>query len=134
MLVARALSVWLVMMGVEFCHGALRTIFLTPILGDDLARQVSVPSGAILIVLVAYAFIPWIGPRSKGSQLAVGFLWLLLTIAFDASIGHYIYKLSWERVAAGFNPLEGRLLPLGLVVLALSPMIATRLRERFKLR
>lgn len=134
MFLVRALFVWFVMMGVEFCHGALRTVLLSPLLGDQLARQVSVLSGSILVVLVAYTFIHWIKAPGAGSQLAVGCLWLVWTIAFDAGIGHYVLRMSWESVAAEFNPLEGRLLPLGLVVLIFSPMIATRLRERYKLK
>lgn len=134
MLVVRALFVWLVMMGVEFCHGALRTIFLLPLLGDRAARQVSVLTGSLLIVFIAYVFIQWIRAGSAGAQLVVGVLWLMLTIAFEVWVGHYVFKLPWESVAEDFNLLKGRLMPLGLVVLTVSPMIATRLRERFKLK
>ncbi|MBI4166774.1 MAG: hypothetical protein HY508_13695 [Acidobacteria bacterium] len=130
MLFVRALLVWLVMMGVEFCHGALRTLFLAPLLGDFRARQVSVLTGSVLIVFVAYVFIHWIRAESAASQLAVGVLWLLLTVAFEASLGHYIFQLSWEAVLEDFNLLQGRLMPLGLVVLTLSPWIATRFRDR----
>ena len=134
MLVVRALLVWLVIMGVEFCHGALRTILLSPLLGDRAARQVSVFTGSILIVFVAYVFIHWIRASSKGAQLAVGVLWLILTVGFETCFGHYIFKLPWETVLEDFNLLKGRLLPLGLVVLTLSPMIAARLRERYPLK
>lgn len=134
MFLIRAFLVWIVMLGVEFCHGALRTIFLSPLLGDPLARQLSVITGTALFVLLAYLFIPWIHAEGGGALVAVGFLWLILTVAFDLSFGHYIFKMTWEAVLAEFNPLEGKLYPLGLVVLTLSPIIATRLRERFKLR
>ena len=134
MFLVRALLVWLVMMGVEFCHGALRTLFLSPMLGDYAARQVSVLTGSILIVFIAYIFIYWIRAGSAVSQMAVGVLWLVLTIAFEAGFGHYVFKLPWEAVLEDFNLLKGRLMPLGLVVLTLSPMIATRLRERYKLK
>ena len=134
MFLVRALLVWLVMMGVEFCHGALRTLFLFPMLGDYAARQVSVFTGSILIVFVAYIFIHWIRAGSAVSQIAVGVLWLILTVSFEAGFGHYIFKLPWEAVLEDFNLLKGRLMPLGLLVLTFSPMIATRLRERFKLK
>jgi hypothetical protein len=35
---------------------------------------------------------------------------------------------SWERLAADYNVLEGGLLPLGMLVLLLSPLIAGRIR------
>ena len=134
MFLVRALFVWLVMMGVEFCHGALRTLFLSPMLGDYAARQVSIFTGSILIVFVAYIFIHWIRAGSAVSQIAVGVLWLILTIAFEAGFGHYVFKLPWEEVFEEFNLVTGHLMPLGLVVLTFSPMIAVRLRERYKLK
>ena len=134
MFVIRAFLVWFVLMGVEFCHGAVRTLFLSPLLGDYAARQVSVFTGSILIIFVAYIFIHWIRAGSAVSQIAVGVLWLILTIAFEAGFGHYVFNLPWEAVLEEFNLLKGRMMPLGLIVLTFSPMIAARLRARFPLR
>ena len=130
MFLIRAFLVWFVMLGVEFCHGALRSIFLSPLLGDNLARQLSVFTGSALFVLLAYLFIPWVRAEGTGSLLAVGFLWLILTVAFELSFGHYVFGMSWDAVLAEFNLLEGKLFPIGLVLLTLSPIIATRLRAR----
>ena len=134
MFLVRAFLAWFVIMGAEFTHGALRTLFLEPLLGDSLARQVSVLTGSLLILFVAYIVIPWVKARTAVSQFAVGLLWLALTLAVELGFGRYILKLSWEAVAAEFNLLEGGLLPLGLVVLMLSPIIATRLHARFSAR
>src|SRR4026207_627552 len=117
MFLVRAFLAWFIIMGAEFTHGALRTIFLSPLLGDDSARQVSVLTGSIVIVFIAYILIPWVKARSLVALLAVGVLWLVLTMAVEVGIGYYIFKLSGEAIAAEFNLLEGRLLPLGLVVL-----------------
>ena len=130
MFLIRALLVWFVMMGVEFCHGALRTIFLSPLLGDSLARQLSVITGSIILVLLAYLFIPWTRAEGTGRLLAVGFLWLILTLGFELSFGHYVFGMPWEVVLAEFNLLKGKLFPLGLAVLTLSPIIAARWRAR----
>jgi hypothetical protein len=134
MFLLRALLVWFVMMGVKFCHGAVHTFFLTPILGDYAAKQVSVLTGSVLIVLVVYVFIHWIRAGSLGEKLAVGVLWLLLTVAFEVCLGHYVFQMTWEAVLEDFNLLKGRLMPLGLIVLMLSPMIAARLRNRYKIQ
>jgi len=37
--------------------------------------------------------------------------------------------LTWERLAADYNVLEGGLMPLGLLVLLLSPLIAGKVRN-----
>jgi hypothetical protein len=40
--------------------------------------------------------------------------------------------LSWERLASDYNVLEGGLLPFGMLVLLLSPLIASKLRRTIK--
>jgi hypothetical protein len=129
MYLVRALFVWLVMMGVEFTHGALRTIFLSPRLGDFRARQVSVFTGSLLVVLVASLFIPWVRAHSTKSRIIVGVFWLGLTLCFELSLGTFVFNRSWASLAADFNILEGGLFPIGLIVLALSPLIAAKMRR-----
>jgi hypothetical protein len=129
MFLIRALMVWLVMMGAEFTHGALRTVLLVPILGDFRARQVSVFTGSLLIVFIAWVFIRWIRAETTAALLLVGFIWLALTLAFDLSLARYVFDRSWESLAAEFNILEGGLFPIGLAILTLSPLIASRLRK-----
>jgi hypothetical protein len=125
----RALGAWLILIAVEFIHGALRTVFLAPRVGDFRARQIGIAIGSLLIVAVACLTIRWIGAQGARSLIHVGLLWLVLTVAFELGFGHYAFKRSWDSLASDYNVLEGGLLPFGLVVLALSPLIAGRLRK-----
>ncbi len=128
MYLVRALLVWLVMMGVEFSHGAFRALVLAPYLGDFRARQVSVFTGSLLIVLLACLFIRWIRARSTAALVLVGIFWLGLTLVFELGVGLYVFQRSWEDLASDFNIFKGGLFPLGLLVLTFSPLIAARLR------
>jgi hypothetical protein len=58
----------------------------------------------------------------------VGVLWLVLTVAFELGFGHFVFGRTWESLRADYNVPRGELLPFGLVVLALSPLIAARMR------
>jgi deazaflavin-dependent oxidoreductase (nitroreductase family) len=78
----RALVVWLVVMGAESAHGALRTILIAPLVGDFRARQVSVLTGSLLIVAIVASFIRWLRLVTVGSMLAVGLVWVGLTVCF----------------------------------------------------
>ena len=60
--------------------------------------------------------------------LGVGVLWLVLTLAFEILFGRFVVGASWQRLAADYNILEGGLLPFGMIVLALSPLIAGKVR------
>lgn len=128
MFLLRAIAVWLIIVCVESVHGALRTILLTPLVGDFQARQGSVVTGSLLILLIAYLFIRWIRAETTRSLIVVGVVWLALTILFEVSLGHFVLGLSWERLASDYDISRGGLLPFGLIFLTLSPLIAARLR------
>jgi hypothetical protein len=124
----RAFLVWLLMASAEIVHGVLRTAFLTPILGDWRARQIGAIVGAGLVVVIATATIRWLGVRSRQALLAVGILWLSLMLAFELAAGRFLAHYSWERIASDYDPRRGGLLGFGMLVLALSPLIAARMR------
>ncbi len=124
----RAIAVWLVLIAVEFIHGIVRAIFLVPVVGDFRSRQIGVFTGSLLILLVAYICVPWVRVRTTRALIQVGILWFMLTVAFEFSFGHFVFRRSWQDLASDYDPLHDGLLPIGLVVLALSPVLAARLR------
>ena len=128
MSLSRALVVWLLLIAVEFIHGIFRTIFLVPIVGDFRARQIGVFIGSALILLVAYLFVGWLRAPNTKSLVLVGLLWLVLTVVFEFGFGHFVFRRSWESLGEDYDVPSGGLLPIGLVVLMLSPWIAAWLR------
>ena len=121
----KVFAVWLA----EIINGTLRTLFLVPSFGDFRARQISVFTGSIMILAIIFLTVRWIGTSKTGSLLAIGFIWLLLTLIFEISLGCFIFDYSWMRIGEEFNVLRGGLLPFGLIILLLAPIIAARLRK-----
>lgn len=128
MFLLRAMAVWLIIVCVESVDGTLRTIFLAPYVGDFQSRQISVFTGLLLILLIAYLFIQWIQAETTRSLFFVGLVWLALTLLFEVSLGRLVLGLSWERLASDYDISRGGLLPFGLIFLMLLPLIAARLR------
>lgn len=124
----RALAIWLVLICAEMLHGIARGIFLVPHVGEFRSNQIGVFTGSIIILVIALAFVRWIGASRTTDLLAVGLLWLILTLAFEIGFGRFVVGASWERLAADYDVLEGGLLPFGMIVLLLSPLIAGKLR------
>jgi hypothetical protein len=89
----------------------------------------TVLTGTLLIVSVVTLFIRWLHLPTIGSRLAVGMEWVLLTIAFEIVLGRVVLGYSWERVLSDYDLSRGGLLSLGLVIFALSPLIAAKLRR-----
>ncbi len=121
-------AVWLVLIVAEILHGVARGIFLVPHVGELRSDQVGVFTGSIIILVIAVTFVRWNGAPRTTDLLAVGVLWLGLTLAFEIAFGRIVVGASWERLAADYDVPEGGLPPFGMLVLMLSPLIAGKVR------
>ena len=126
-LAGRAFAVWLVIIAAETLHGIARTLWLVPIVGDFRARQIAVFSGSAIILTVTAIFIHWLGPPTRRAALAVGGLWLALTLAFEVGLGRAT-GASWDRLTEDYDPRRGGLLVMGMLVVVLAPLAAALLR------
>lgn len=124
----RGFIIWFIIVLAESVQGMLRQLLLTSYIGDFKARQIAVFTGAAIILLIAFLSVRWLRARSTSNLLGIGVLWLGLTVAFEIALGRFILNYPWERIAADYNLLEGGILPIGLIILALSPLIAAKLR------
>jgi hypothetical protein len=125
----RAITVWFLLMGAEVVHGVVRAMWLVPTVGDFHARQIGVFTGTIINLTVAALFIRWIHPTRIADALTVGVLWLVLTVMFEIGFGRAVMQAPWQRIGADYDLVHGGLLPIGLVLLALAPLITAKSRR-----
>ena len=124
----RAIAVWFVLITAEMIHGIVRSILLRPRLGDRRARQIGVFTGSLVNLGMTHFFIRWIGARTTRALVRVGVVWVVLTVVFEVTFGRLVMRSSWERIRSDYDLAHGGLLPIGLVALAGSPLVASRLR------
>ncbi len=124
----RALAVWLSIVAAETLHGIARTLWLVPQVGDHAARQIGVLTGSLLIFLVTWLAIGWIGMRRTRTLLAAGALWAVLMLAFEIALGRTVFGFGWDRIAAEFDVTRGGLMAFGLAALLLMPLVTARMR------
>ena len=129
-LTVRAFTVWCLLMLMESVNGVLRGMLLVPHVGDFRARQVGVFTGSLLILVITYLFVDWIQTRSARSLVLVGLFWLVLTLFFEIGFGRFVAGRSWPDMVSDFDIARGGLLPFGLAVLTLAPLLASRFRNR----
>lgn len=133
----RALYVWLLIAAAESLHGLLRQLFLEISFGDRLTHQIGVAVGSWLVFIIALATIKWIGARQTAALLAIGAIWAALTFAFETVLSRLFVDRSLAEVIADYDPNRGGLMLVGLIVTAISPLAAARLRgikpERLRL-
>jgi hypothetical protein len=130
MIFVRSLVVWCLFILAESLNGTIRNFWLIPALGDRPAHLISFVTGSILILTIATLCIRWLKARSATQLLRIGLLWVLLMLGFEISLGRFVLGYSWERILADYNLVQGGLMPIGLVLVLFSPLIATQLRQR----
>jgi len=118
----RAVGIWLTLAAAESLHGVMRRLLLEPQLGDLPARQVSVLTGAVLIIMVFWFTLRWLGPQPERRWWEIGLLWLTLTLAFEIGLGRAV-GMSWDRIASDFDPRRGGFLGLGMLVILVAPRV-----------
>ena len=131
-MILRALAVWLLLLILAVLNGGLRDTQLSPRLGDTVGRGISTLLLCGLIVLATWLTIGRIRPGGSREALAVGALWVALTLAFEFGVGHYGFGKPWPELLADYDLSRGRIWITVLVVTLLAPWWTARSRELFQ--
>jgi hypothetical protein len=121
MWLVRGFAAWLLVAVLETLQGVARTLWIAPLVGDQLARRLALP--------VALLTVRWIGAHGARQWLAIGALWAVAMVSFDIVIGRYVAGASWSRIFEDFNPAAGGLLGLAMLPMLVLPLLAARLRK-----
>lgn len=127
-MIGRGLVVWCLLVVLAVLNGGARDAWLSPLLGDTVGRAISSLVLSGLILLATWLTIGWIGPHTAGQALAVGAIWLGLTLAFEFGAGHYAFGKSWGELLADYDLRRGRIWILVLIVTLVAPVWTARLR------
>ena len=128
----RGVAVWLALMSAEFVHGIARAVWLVPVVGDWRSRQIGVFTGSVINVVITALFVRWIHPRRASEAVLIGVMWVALTVMFEILFGRFVIQASWQRLGSDYDVIHGGLLPLGLIVLAIAPVVTGTLRRVFQ--
>lgn len=124
----RPAAAWLLVLALAVANGALREAVLLPNFSKPAAY---VASGVILsacVFAVAFALSPWMALRDTRRALAVGALWLGLTLAFEFGFG-LARGESWGEMLEAYTFKGGNIWPIVLAVTFFAPLIALRGRQ-----
>ena len=102
---------------------------LVPVVGDFHARQIGIFTGSIINLIVAALFVRWIRPTRVVDAIAIGVLWLVLTVTFEVAFGRAVMQASWQRIGSDYDVVHGGLLPIGLMLLTVVPLITAKVRH-----
>lgn len=126
----RAFVLWLLLMVVAIANGVLREKLLMGWLDPGTAQIVSTAMLTALILLVTVLTVGWMKLRGRPRYLAVGVIWVALSIAFEFLFGHYVLGESWQALLAAYRIDRGSPWPVFLLVVLVAPYLAATLRGR----
>ena len=124
---SKAVLTWALMIPVAILNGLFRESVIRPRAGELRAHQVSVATGSTGFLALVYAL--WGGEVARIEDrdlLRMGAGWVVATILFEFSLGHYLRGFSWKQLLHDYNVRAGRLWILVLLVILFSPLIAKR--------
>jgi hypothetical protein len=99
-----------------------------PVVGDLRARQIGVLIGSAIIFAIAWALARWIDARALGAQLAVGAVWIVLTVCFEYALGRLL-GFTTERMLADYDVARGGFMLFGLAFMLVALALAARVRR-----
>ncbi len=123
----RYLLAWLPMVVIGIANGVLRETTYGKRLPELRAHQVSTLTGLVLFGLYIW-WLSLLWPlRSAKEAVVIGLVWVVLTLAFEFSFGHWVAGHSWRRLLADYNVLAGRVWVVVLVWIGIAPFLFYRI-------
>ena len=117
--------VWLLMPVAAIANGALRELLLASLLGEQAAEILAVLLLLVLIYLIAAVFLSRIGRRYRLADLwALGFLWMVLTIAFEIIFFGVFLSVPISALLEAYNVFAGEFWVVILLGILLAPRLA----------
>jgi hypothetical protein len=120
---------WVTMVFIAILNGGFRDSVLAKRLSELRAHQLLCLTGILLFFVYTWLVsLRW--PLQTARQaLFVGFVWLILTVAFEFIFRHYVAHQSWERLFRDYDILAGRLWDLVLLTVGLLPVVVFEIRS-----
>lgn len=125
----RYVLAWIPMVFIAVANGVLRVLTFGNRLPELRAHQLSTAIGIVLMGLYIWGVIRVWPPSSARRALAIGFLWVLLTVAFEFGFGHFVMGNPWSRLLQDYNLAQGRVWVVFLAWLAFAPYAFHRLSQ-----
>ncbi len=128
-MILRTILFWFPMVFIAILNGIIRDSVYQKYTRELTAHQISTFTAIILFGIYIWLIIPFLNFQSANQAIAVGLIWLGLTIAFEFIFGHFVAGHPWEKLVADYKIWEGRLWIFILIWTLIAPYIMFRLHS-----
>lgn len=128
-MIPQAILLWCAIIPLAILNGILRDMWLAKRLNPKAARLLSGIILSAVILGFATLTITWLPPARLPDYLALGGLWLGLTLAFEFSFGRLVARKTWDELLRPYRFKDGDIWPVVLLVVTAAPAAAAWLRD-----
>ena len=123
-MILRLVLIWFGLLVLAVLNGGFREALLVPRFGRAVAQALSTVMLSLLIAVLGWLALPWIGPRTLQDAWTVGVLWVVLTLAFEFLAGHFLFGKPWPELFADYDVFAGRIWVIVPIVTLMTPIVA----------
>lgn len=126
-MILRYSLLWFALAIVAIANGILREQTYGKAVSELSAHQISTLTGIVmsgLFVYIVHRFWP-IG--SSTQAWTIGVIWLISTVVFEFTFGHYVAGHTWNHLLNDYNIFQGRVWLLFLVWVLIMPVVIRRM-------
>ena len=126
-MVLKYTTAWIPMVFIAITNGVLRQYVYGRWMKELSAHQLSSLTAVILFYLYTWILGKKWPLESPRQAVAVGIIWLCLTVAFEFLFGHYVANHPLSRLIQDYDLLSGRLWALVLLAVTAAPYLVYKL-------
>lgn len=122
-----AAAAWVILAVGAVANGVFRQAFLSPTLGEPVARAVSILVLVGIIFAVSFGFVraKWMRLSDRG-LLAIGAAWAVGSALFEFGLGRLVLDMPWSELLASYNLLAGQWWVFAPISMLIGPLLARR--------
>lgn len=125
-MITRYVLFWFALVMIAIGNGALREGTYGRSISDLKAHQLSTLVGIVLTGIAVWSLSRFWPLGTAQQAWTIGVLWLLMTVGFEFTFGHFIAGHAWGQLFADYNILAGRVWPVFLVWVTVMPYVFFR--------
>ena len=120
---------WLPMIVLAFVNAALRQLYFIKHFSELTAHQLSTITLIVLCSIYVGVVFPYLAIQSSKQAFLIGFVWVILTVLFEFSLGKLTGK-TWAYLLKDYDLMAGHIWPVFLVSLLLLPYLFFSIKGR----
>lgn len=118
---SRYFLLWLPMIALAFANAAIRQLIFIKYFTELRAHQFSTITLMSFCSVYVWLIFSFLNIQKSGQAFRIGLMWMILTIAFEFSLGR-LTNHSWTELLQQYNFFSGHIWPLFLLWLLFLPL------------